>query len=441
MKHEFPIISHINDVLPHLEGFDEFKVMVKDGYQVVLYKMQISSSFGNTETLDVTEGELIRRECRGLTFDMDGNLIGRKFHKFFNVGERLETMTSNVDLSEPHIILEKLDGSMITPMYINEELQWHTKAGNTDIGKMAGKFVKRAVEVAYDPFATRCDFLGYTAMFEYCSRNNRIVLDYQKEQLILTAIRINETGEYLQYNEMVDFASRYDVPVVDVYKSDDENISTLLNDIAGKTGIEGIVLRFDNGHMCKIKCDEYILFHRTVSAIGQEKNLWRLVAENKIDDIKSALADDIRVDVEKFELKLQKEIVSVNKEICDTISKWVSENKTSTANPEGDGEPVVTELTPREISKKFAAEVVPKADKRLASIYFGIRNRALQPMGVIDPNNLPETKSGDPFVPVEPYDAVANFIVDNSKTNIKIEEIRDLFGNIKWSMVGVEDAE
>ena len=110
MKHKFPIITHINDVLPHLEGFDEFVVMEKDGYQVILYRMQISSSFGDTESLEVSKGDLIRRECRGMTFDMDGNLIGRKFNKFFNVGERLETMISNVDLSEPHIILEKLDG-------------------------------------------------------------------------------------------------------------------------------------------------------------------------------------------------------------------------------------------------------------------------------------------------------------------------------------------
>ncbi len=226
MKHKFPIITHINDVLPHLEGFDEFVVMEKDGYQVILYRMQISSSFGDTESLEVSKGDLIRRECRGMTFDMDGNLIGRKFNKFFNVGERLETMISNVDLSEPHIILEKLDGSMIVPLVINDVLQWHTKAGDTIIGQMAGAYVERVKNINYNQFAFHCKHEGYTAMFEYCSRNNRVVLDYSKEQLILTAIRINETGEYLPYNMMVEVASRFGVPIVKGYKRDDSSIES-----------------------------------------------------------------------------------------------------------------------------------------------------------------------------------------------------------------------
>jgi len=57
----------------------------------------------------------IRRECRGLIFDAKtGELLSRRFHKFFNINEKEESMLENMtDLSGGHIILEKLDGSMI----------------------------------------------------------------------------------------------------------------------------------------------------------------------------------------------------------------------------------------------------------------------------------------------------------------------------------------
>lgn len=418
MKHNFPTIRHINDVLPYLIGFEEFKHKIKDGYQVILYKIQIPGSFGNTETLDITDGELIRRECRGITFDLDGNIIGRKFNKFFNVGERLETMMSNVDLSKPHVILEKLDGSMITPMFIENELQWHTKAGDTSIGKMAGDYVKKTKKINYEKFSAYCKEINCTAIFEYCSRKNRVVLDYPEDKLILTAIRENYTGYYIKYDNMVKTASKYNIPVVKVYKSDDSSIEVLLKEISEKTGIEGVVLRFNNGHMCKIKCAEYILFHKVLSDIEQEKNIWRLVAENKLDDIKPSLPNDIKKDIDKFESVLQKQIIRVNKEICDTILNWVENNKTIASKTE--------------LKKKFAQEVISKVDKRLIPTYFNIRNYALPPYGMANSKTIDI---------IEPDNAIAEFIIKNSSTNPKIEKMRSLFNNIKLSLSGVENQE
>jgi hypothetical protein len=61
---------------------------------------------------EATRAKAIRRECRGLLFYPDGRIMSRRLHKFFNVNERDETQVHRIDLGQPHVILEKLDGCL-----------------------------------------------------------------------------------------------------------------------------------------------------------------------------------------------------------------------------------------------------------------------------------------------------------------------------------------
>ena len=45
------------------------------------------------------------------------------------MNEGYESREENIDLTKPHIILEKLDGSMIGPFYMNNTLRFATKKG------------------------------------------------------------------------------------------------------------------------------------------------------------------------------------------------------------------------------------------------------------------------------------------------------------------------
>jgi RNA ligase len=139
MNYKFPIITHIDDVLPHIVGRDEFRVTDKDNYTVITYMV----AFENTFLWDDNDpiGSSIRRECRGITFDNDGKLICRKYHKFFNVGEKEETQLNKINLYEPHIVLEKLDGSLISCQPTAEGFVLVTKAGVTDISQQAEVFI------------------------------------------------------------------------------------------------------------------------------------------------------------------------------------------------------------------------------------------------------------------------------------------------------------
>ena len=43
MNYDFPVIKNISDVLPAIEGRDEFVVAEKDGYNVINYNVMMAS--------------------------------------------------------------------------------------------------------------------------------------------------------------------------------------------------------------------------------------------------------------------------------------------------------------------------------------------------------------------------------------------------------------
>jgi len=306
MNYEFPHIHHINDVLPAIEGRDEFIIAEKDGYKVVNYVVATHDTFPQVmtggdptiQTLDDVYDHLaaIRRECRGLVFDLDGNLINRRYHKFFNVNERDETRFEAVDFSQPHVILDKLDGSMVSPCRVNGHIRWMTKMGITDTSMQSEVHV--AKYRIYEEFAGHFLDNGYTPVFEWVSRQSRIVLDYPQDSLILTALRHNVTGRYMPYHEMVGVAEYWDMPLVRAYDFQDANIVDI---VRGMEDTEGVVVRFDSGHMLKVKADWYVLRHKSKDAITREKNVLDYIVNERVDDVLPFLQAEDQARLLKFQ--------------------------------------------------------------------------------------------------------------------------------------------
>ena len=123
-------------------------------------------------------------------------------HKFFNVNERDETRAEHVDLNQEHVILEKLDGSMITSLPLDGQMYWATKMGINDISMGAARFAE--ANSGYMDFARDMADAKMTPIFEWCSRKQRIVIDYPQDRLVLTAVRDNQSGEYMRYDTMLD---------------------------------------------------------------------------------------------------------------------------------------------------------------------------------------------------------------------------------------------
>jgi RNA ligase len=163
------------------------------------------------------------------------------------------------------------------------------------------QFVRSQTASPYDGLAAHCLARGWTPMFEYCSPTAQIVLKYEKEGLQLISVRDNRTGLYLPYMEMSRLATRYNVPIVRHWKPEefgleinsDGNASMPINDktlpaLRQREGVEGFVIRFENGEMYKIKTQWYFSLNKSLDLLKHrsERHLWQSILEEKFDDVK-----------------------------------------------------------------------------------------------------------------------------------------------------------
>jgi RNA ligase len=391
MNYEFPYITNISDVLPAIEGRDEFVVAVKEGYTVINYNVMMADTFPDviveTDPYDWLFGvyeqrdynAAVRRECRGIIFDTaTGEIIRRPFHKFFNVNEREETQDHVVDLSRPHAILEKLDGSMVAPFIVNGEMIWGTKMGATDVAQPVEEFVKNNPD--YITFASGLLQAGFTPIFEWCSRKQRIVLDYREDQLVLTAIRKIRTGVYETHESLQDFAEVFGIPLVRAYEPETD-MKEFLETVRDMEDVEGFVVRFDDGHMLKLKCHWYLQIHKAKEAILQDRNIVELILDEKLDDVKAHLPQEDRFELDRFEHLFNIEVASA----CMTIERIL--------------EGIATDGVDR---KTFALEIAPNFSQFDRAAVFSCWDD--------------KTKV---------YDTVRNTIRNNLTKTVKYEAIRD----------------
>jgi len=386
INYDFPHITHINDVLPHIEGRKEFRVLEKDGYSVINYAVAFEETFQWDDNDSL--GSAIRRECRGLTFDENGDLICRKYHKFFNVDEKEETQLNKINLYEPHIVLEKLDGSLISNQPNQNGFNLCTKAGITDVAMNAQEFI--ADKPHYANFIHKCIQKGTSPLFEWISRKNRIVIDYPEDNLILTGIRHNNTGEYVNYDVMKNYAESWNIPVVRAVNGlSVQNINLLVNQVREWETGEGVILRFDNGHMVKIKSEDYILRHKSKDNINQEKNVIDCILENAVDDLIPLLTPEDSDRIQRFQTAFFEGLNEVSYEMAELFER---------------GNKIYSD------KKDFAVEFVQKeVDPIHAPIMYAMRNG-----------------KGSKEI-------IINSIKKSLTSQSKIENVRWMFGGIQWN--------
>jgi RNA ligase len=312
MFYEFPFITHIDDVLPAIEGCKEFVVSDKGSYKVVNYVVSTSTTF--PECTDINSA--IRRECRGLIFDSEGNLISRRHHKFFNISERPETSIDKIDLTQEHVLLEKLDGSMVSGCIIEGEVVWMTKMGCTPIIDDMKPFLN--VNPQYENFVLTCARNNKTPIFEWCSPFNRIVIDYPEPRLVLTAVRDTFSGQYVPYSDMLEIGDIYDIEIVRVFESD-KAIEYLLEEVRNLTNMEGYVIRFANGHSVKCKGEWYVRLHKTKELFAHDRHLAILILTETADDAKSFMLPKDREKFEKFEKSFVDSLEKITNRIYERL--------------------------------------------------------------------------------------------------------------------------
>lgn len=269
-------IETIDDVLPHISFDNGIVVSRRADHTVIDYVFVTDTTFANP----------VAQECRGLKFGADGRILARPFHKFFNLGER--EAPEAVDWSRPHVIADKLDGSMVHPCILGDRMVFMTRMGVTAQAETAFAAASDGVKrLCVDMLAD-----GLTPIFEFTSPANRIVVEYDETRLTLLAMRETVSGVYRTHAELERVAELYAVPLVKTFGQVDD-IHRFIRDGRGLQGVEGYVVVFEDGHRLKLKCDAYVLRHKALAGVAYEKNLLAWIAEDALDDVLPILHADV----------------------------------------------------------------------------------------------------------------------------------------------------
>lgn len=312
MNYKFPFIENITDVLPAIEGRDEFVVSEKEDATYINYVVI------KPDTFKIVDGDIfnsyIRRECRGISFNnSNGVILSRPFHKFFNLNERecsLDSVVMKKMTTNGYNFYDKKDGSMVRPTFMNDQILFATKMGITDVANEVNTllhnnclFDENSSHYTFRDIIGECMVSGYTPIFEYISPTNQIVLKYNRPQLVFLAMRNNRTGEYVSSE-----TETYGWKFLENMKCDD-HLNTLANAgtglklhesveyLRGMENSEGAVLRFDDGHMVKIKSDWYVRLHKTKDAISSDRKIVDLIINQGVDDLMPILMKEDKANV------------------------------------------------------------------------------------------------------------------------------------------------
>jgi RNA ligase len=280
-------IRHIDEALALIEGRKEFVVKRAADYVAIDYLVAFADTFD----------DIRRAELRGIKFHPDGAIMARPFHKFFNVGEREHTQPHLLDFTAAHMIMDKLDGSMIHPAQLRDgSVRFMTRMGITDTALLAERHASTELLAALAAFLAD----DITPIFEFTAPDNRIVVKYEESALTLLALRHTISGAYLDRAEVEAAARALNVGAVRLWDPHDDLIET----VRALKGAEGVVVRFADGLWVKIKGEEYALMHKAKDAISREKNVLAVLLDGVTYYLRPLLIEEDRVRFDEYERKL-----------------------------------------------------------------------------------------------------------------------------------------
>lgn len=194
----------------------------------------------------------IQRECRSLIIQMStGAIVSRSFDAFDDLDILEET--------KEFIATEKLDGSLIKLYFWRDA--WHVSTRSTAFAEMGGPYREHIANLVspgtYARLDPRCTYI-----FELTSPENRVIIEYDRAELHLLAIREN-TAEG-RYREIDSWSDVFAI-VPSVAQSDLDNLLAILRERnARQLTLEGFVLSDaeTRAPRWKLKSNNYFTKHQ-----------------------------------------------------------------------------------------------------------------------------------------------------------------------------------
>ena len=240
----------------------------------------------------------IYQEARSLVINLDTEeIVLCPFKKFFNINElpstQLSLINKQIEQADLVEIRDKLDGSMQHARWYNNHL---ILAGSTALNKDLSFQLKEGYNLFKDNYIQLCkDNFDYTFIFEAILEDDSHIVNYNGDYLYLIGARNVYTGQCLSYQELDILGKQYniDTPV----KDKDLNTCLKNQSLYSANTKEGWVIFIkikDKEYRYKLKCDQYLQLHKTISNINNFNTLIQAVNNNTIDDLISKLPVDYK---------------------------------------------------------------------------------------------------------------------------------------------------
>lgn len=296
--------------------------MVVDGFNVSVFNYRLAQYKDFAYPIP-EKPELKGYEMRGLTFvfNEDGSLFNRYvlLEKFFNLNQVPESLYSVVKNYKIKFVNNKEDGSIASFVKLpNGKIVGKSKMGFDNdqadgINRVykTNKEVKSLVDWALNN--------NIVPIFEYVAPNNRIVLRYPSEELILLRLRDNVTGKHIDIRDHLDKVGSIRVAP---FEDEVRDLDHLIELTATQVDKEGSIVTCEdeNGRdfFFKLKTPWYCERHGLLTEdLYREHVIIGYILDDKIDDILGQVPEDEKEAHER----INKIISIVKKAIADKVSE------------------------------------------------------------------------------------------------------------------------
>ncbi len=297
--------------------FYESKSIV-EGYNVSVFNYRLSnwSDFNKPNA----------KELRGLTFvfNKDGSVYNRYvlLEKFFNLNQVPDTMYSIVKNYKIKAINNKEDGSIASFIKLpNGNIVGKSKVG-FDNEQADGINRVYGSDESINKFVNWCLGNDIVPIFEYVAPHNRIVLRYDKEELILLRLRDNKTGVHIDIKEHLDKIGSIRIAPFE----DDKTLDDLIELSKTEIDKEGWIVQSDEGDF-KIKTQWYTERHGLLTDdIYREHIIIGFILDDKIDDVLGQIPEDEKeahTRINKIISIIKNKLSEKEKEIIGYYDKFV----------------------------------------------------------------------------------------------------------------------
>lgn len=243
--------------------------------------------------------------------DSNDRVIANPFSKFFNLGEE-GMIIEKLPLEIPQIT-EKLSGSLGI-LYNNMDFPAVSTRGSFE-SPMAVWGSSWLSEKGFE----MSDFKKeYTYLFEIIYRENKIICDYDIEELILLAVRHTATGNEISH---IEEAEQLGITPAKVFNLSLNEAIVMLNDMKGEKQ-EGFVVKYNNGVRIKLKCEDYVRIHRFISGFSRKHIIEAMENGNSefLNELPDELYNEAKAIIKEIEEKRQV-IMSSAKAIAEKAKK------------------------------------------------------------------------------------------------------------------------